>query len=272
MARPELRSLRPGVSIGTAGLKSVSAGNPNISPSRARTLDAAVEWYFAPSAVLSVAAFHKTITSTVQSRVTGPDVFSANPFGLSDSLAVQACARAIGCDPNLPIWLFLTPTDSGRGQLNGLEISLQTPLSLASPRLKAWSLQAALAYSRSRILYWTKDGEMRSVNDALGAPRLVANLSLVYRRDRLEARLTSAYRDRYLSAIPAPTGGDVDGVNAVATLDVSARYAFSRQLAATFEGSNLTDAYQRQFSDSSELPNYQHRLGREYRLGLSWRH
>jgi outer membrane receptor protein involved in Fe transport len=113
---------------------------------------------------------------------------------------------------------------------------------------------------------------MRSVNDALGAPRLVANLSLVYRRDRLEARLTSAYRDRYLSAIPAPTGGDVDGVNAVATLDVSARYAFSRQLAATFEGSNLTDAYQRQFSDSSELPNYQHRLGREYRLGLSWRH
>lgn len=272
MARPELRSLRPGVSIGTAGLKSVSAGNPNISPSRARTLDAAVEWYFAPSAVLSVAAFHKTITSTVQSRVTGPDVFSANPFGLPDSLAVQACARAIGCDPNLPIWLFLTPTDSGRGQLNGLEISLQTPLSLASARLKAWSLQAALAYSRSRILYWTKDGEMRSVNDALGAPRVVANLSLVYRRDRLEARVTSAYRDRYLSAIPAPTGGDVDGVNAVATLDVSARYAFSRHLAATFEGSNLTDAYQRQFSDSSELPNYQHRLGREYRLGLSWRH
>jgi iron complex outermembrane receptor protein len=222
--------------------------------------------------VLSVAAFHKTITSTAQSKVTGPDVFSANPFGLSDSLAVQACGRTLGCDPGLPIWLFVTPTDSGRGQLNGLEVALQTPLSLASPYLETWSLQAALAYSRSRILYWTKDGEMRSVNDALGAPRVVANLSLVYRRDRLEARATSAYRDRYLSAIPAPTGGDVDGVNAVATLDVSARYAFSRQLAVTLEGSNLTDAYQRQFSDSSELPNYQHRQGREFRLGLSWRH
>jgi len=271
MARPDLRSLRPGVNVSTGGLRSVSAGDPLLRPARANTLDTAVEWYFAPGAVLSAAYFHKTIHSAVQARFTEPSLFSDNPFGLPDSVARIACGRLPGCAPDLPVWQFLTRTDRGGGHLDGVEFALQAPLDLASPALRGWSVRAGLTYSRSRMRFWNLRGEPFIAHDSLGSPRLVGTITTAYRRNGLDLRATLSHRGRYLTAIPAPTGADVDGVNAYTSLDLSARYRIARGWWATAAGGNLLNAAHRQFSDTSDLANYQHRTGREFRAGLEMR-
>jgi len=272
VVRPDLRSLRPGFTIATTSLKAVSAGDPELSPTYANNLDLAVDWLVPGGGAVSVAAYHKSIGSIVQQTITQPAPFSTNPYGLPDSVAILSCGGALGCDPALPIWQFIRPVNTGKGQLNGLELSLATPLGGPGSALAPWRLQGSLAYTRSKVRYQMPAGNVELIEDALGGPRVVGNLVLVYAGPRLEARAAVNHRGRYLSAIPALTGGDSDGFAAVTTIDAALRYKLSSQITLTADFVNLTDAVIRQFIDRSEIPNYQHRTGRDVRVGLRFRY
>lgn len=267
MVRPDLRSLRPGYTISTTSLKSVSSGDPDLTPTRATNLDVAVEWFAPNGGAITVAAYHKSINSVVQQTITQPARFSANPYGLPDSVAVLACGGALGCDPALPIWQFIRPANTGKAKLNGLEVSAVSPLG-AGP----WRLQGSLAYTRSSVRYPMPSGDVQLIEDSLGGPRMVGNLTLVYDGRRLDARATVSHRGRYLSTVPTLTGGDAEGFGALTTVDVSVRYRLSPSLTLAADATNLTDTVVRQFIDRSEIPNYQHRTGREFRLGLRYRY
>jgi iron complex outermembrane recepter protein len=272
MVRPDLRSLRPGYTISTTSLKSVSSGDPELTPTRSTNLDLAVEWFAPNGGAITVAAYHKWINSVVQQTITQPAKFSANPYGLPDGVAVLACGGALGCDPALPIWQFIRPANTGKGKLNGLEISAVMPLGAAGSALAPWRLQGSLAYTRSTLRYRMPGGGVQLIEDSLGGPRVVGNLTLVYDGRRLEARAALSHRGRYLSAVPAMTGGDSEGFGALTTVDVSVRYRLSPSLTLAADATNLTDSVVRQFIDRTEIPNYQHRTGREFRLGLRYRY
>ena len=74
MARPNgggqvngLGILAPGAAVSIAGAnKTVTAGNPELDPFRAKAYDLAFEWYFAKDSLLSLALFQKDIDSFVQ--------------------------------------------------------------------------------------------------------------------------------------------------------------------------------------------------------------
>lgn len=270
MARPDLRGLRPGVSISTVGLRTISRGAPFQRPSRADTLDVAVEWYFARQAYLSTAMFHKTLNSGLTAQ-SAPAVFSQNPFGLPDSVATTACGQLVGCAADLPIWQFPERTDTGGGVLNGLEMALQAPLAPLARPLEGWSVRAAMTLTRSRFRHQALDGAKLVAKDNLGTPRTVSSLGLIYRKRRLDLRATLAHRGRYLTSIPGPTGGDGDAVAAATSLEASARYQVSPGLWITASGANLSDTAQSQYSDQSRLFNYLHHTGREFRVGLEMR-
>lgn len=272
MVRPDLRSLRPGFTISTTSLKTVSAGDPDLSPTHATNFDVAVEVFAPNGGAISIAAYHKSIASIVQQTITLPARFSTNPYGLPDSVAVLACGEGVGCDPALPIWQFVRPANTGKGQLNGLEVSATTPLGQPGSRLARWRLQGSVAYTKSKIRYRMPDGDIEPVSDALGGPRVVANMILVYDGRRIDARASVNHRGRYYSNIPALTGGDAEGLEPVTTVDASFRYKLSPQVTLTADLSNLTDSVVRHFVDRTEIPNYQHRTGRDFRVGLRWRH
>ncbi len=198
-------------------------------------------------------------------------MFSDNPFGLPDSVATTACGRVPGCAADLPIWQFLTRTDEGGGHLDGVELALQAPLDQITPALRGWSVRGGVTYTRSRMRFWALDGAPFIAHDSLGSPRVVGTITTTYRRDGLDLRATLAHRGRYLTAIPAPTGGDVDGVNAHTSLDLSARLQGGVGMVADGGGGNLLNMAQRQFSDTGDLANYQHHTGRELRVGLETR-
>ena len=267
-ARPDLMSLRPSLSVSTIGTKLVSAGNPDLRPTLANTLDIAVEWSPAPGAFVSAALYRKAIVTTIQSTITRPTVFSDNPFGLPDSVAAAACGSSPGCAAALPIWQFSRPANTGPGLLKGIELAFRAPLGRRPDASAPWLVQGAIAYTRTSVRMLDKSGQRTAMEDALGAPRLAGNLSLAYRRDRLNARLAITYRGAYLATVPAPNGGDVDGVDALVSVDAMIRYRVSDHVTLTAEAANLTNAAQMQFSDRTEIPTYQHHSGREFRAGL----
>ncbi len=271
MARPDLRSLRPGYTVSTTSLKVISAGAPDLKPTRATTFDAALEWYARWGAALSLAAYHKSIDSTVHQTITAPAAFATNPYGLPSSVATLACGGAAGCDPALPIWQFIRPANTGPGQLNGLELSGLSPLGPPGSALSRWKLQGAVGYSRSRVRYRTQGGDFQTVADALGGPRMTANLSLAYQVRGFDARAGLNHRGRYVTAIPSSTGGDLEGVDAITTIDASARWRLSPAATLSLDAANLTNAQDRQYVDSSQIASYQHRTGRDVRLGLRLR-
>ena len=80
MSRAELGNLTPSKSI-TATTRTGNVNNPLLDPIRAKTADLALEWYFAPGSLLSVAYFYKDIETYIQ-RITSPvRVQHAGPAG-----------------------------------------------------------------------------------------------------------------------------------------------------------------------------------------------
>jgi TonB-dependent receptor len=57
--RPDFDLLNTSVSFVTSENAAVAIGNPNLAPETVTSYDASLDWYFAPSSVLSVAFFHK---------------------------------------------------------------------------------------------------------------------------------------------------------------------------------------------------------------------
>ena len=70
MSRPELGNLTPTAGV-TATTRTGNVNNPFLEPIRANTADLALEWYFRPGSLLSVAYFYKDIETYIQ-RITEP--------------------------------------------------------------------------------------------------------------------------------------------------------------------------------------------------------
>jgi iron complex outermembrane receptor protein len=215
---------------------SVSSGNPNLEPIRATTYDLSAEWYFAKDALLSVGLFYKDIDSYIQtSRISQP--FSGlgpagQPAGRPGRLGqrhlpVQPAGQHQG-----------RPAEGDRGQLPA---AVQLP---AGPAAHTGAIFNATVVD-SKIDYISARSPTGFVQDDLvGLSKNAFNATLYYEDDAFSARVSAAYRDKYLTAVPSGTStNDIDGVRAITTIDASASYAINKRLKLTFEGLNLTDAF-----------------------------
>ncbi len=144
MARPNgggqatgLGILSPGAAVGISGAnKTVTAGNPELNPYRAKAYDLAFEWYFAEDSLLSLALFQKDIGSFVQ-IIRSSDNFSNNTLGLPDSVALNTCGAAVPAATCLDGWQFSVPTNTDGGDVKGFEISYQQPFSFPAGVLQS---------------------------------------------------------------------------------------------------------------------------------------
>ncbi len=273
MSRPNLGSLTPGASVSVSGSsRTVTAGNPNLDPFRAKAYDLSFEWYYQPEALLSVAFFKKEIDSFVQTLST-QTAFTGNPFGLPDSVATAACGATVGCSP-AATWNFSTPINTPGGDLTGFEVSFQQPFSFLPGPLANTGIIANYTSVKSSIDYYaTVAGVTTKVatNDLTGLSRKAYNLTLYYEDDKVSARVSASHRDKYLTRVPGQEAGMVyDGTNETMNVDASFTYTWNDHLKFTFEGVNLTDEFQDQFNGAQDLMNFYHHTGREYLLGVRY--
>lgn len=267
VSRPNLNFLTPGGSITTVGNRTITAGNPFLDPIRATNYDLQFEWYFAPQAAISVGFFYKDVETFIQTlQETAP----FNTFGFPDS--VLAGTGVLPTDS----FVFSRPVNTEGGPLRGFEINYQQPFTFLPG---FWSRFGALlnyTYVESEIEYLTSaTGASTVTNDLTGLSRNAWNATLYYEDDRLSARVSAAYRDRYLTAVPAANaaGGlqDADGTNETLNVDAAASFAVTPNFRITLEALNLTDEYNNQFTDTrADRVVVYHHTGREIYLGARY--
>ncbi|MFD1190200.1 TonB-dependent receptor [Phenylobacterium conjunctum] len=277
MSRPDLGSLTPGATVSVSGAtRTVSAGNPNLDPFRAKAYDVSFEWYYQPGALVSVALFQKDIDSFVQTLST-TTTFTGNPFGLPDSVAVAACGATSGCSPSAT-WAFTTPVNTPGGKLKGYEISFQQPLKFLPGLLSNLGVLANYTRVESDIDYYaTVGGVVTKVatEQLTNLSQTSYNLTVYYEDEKWSARASAAYRDGYLTRVLGQENTAVapvayDGTNETFNVDASITYTLNDHLKFSLEGVNLTDEFQDQFNGVQNLPTFYHHTGREVLFGVRY--
>ena len=136
--RPDFDLLSTSVSFVTSENAAVSIGNPNLRPETVTSYDASIDWYFAPSSVLSVGVFHKKRTDLFRHparrcAALTPMAIATSPRpceggGIYNPIAFRNQLSPIG-GSGMCVPILTTINDSGSTTQTGVEVALQYDLS-----------------------------------------------------------------------------------------------------------------------------------------------
>jgi iron complex outermembrane receptor protein len=273
MSRPALATLTPGGTVNVGGNNRVAAlGNPLIDPTRATNYDLGLEWYFARESLLSVALFYKDIKTRPQQISLTNQVFTGNPFGIPDSVAVAACGNIANCSPSIAQWTFNSTVNGEGGKLEGFELSYQQPFTFLPGFWSNFGTILNFTAVESEIQYVNPITTLTDTADLTGLSRRAWNATLYYETERFGARVSAAFRDEFLDPVngaPGRDGNNLEGVEETLTIDAALRYKVTDNIDLSLEGLNLTDEFQDQWVDAdANRPSFYHHTGRNYLLGV----
>jgi len=273
--RPNLGDLTPGGSVNGFDYRA-SFGNPLIQPTRATTYDASVEWYFAPSALLSLALFRKDIESF---PISDTRQGSYESTGLPTSLILPTSPA--GANPEAQPWTISGPVNGPGGVLQGVEVGFQLPLTFLPGFLRNTGFVGNATYIDSDFTYTVNrpatEATMASfprltpgqvTTGFLGASRWSYNATAYYEDERFSLRGSAAYREGYNSGTGS-YGNVLSGTNSTLNVDASARYQITKAIALTLEGINLTNEVDFPYVDeASRRINFYQSTGRVFLAGV----
>jgi len=264
IARPSISTLTPGGDVGIQGSNfSYSAGNPDIDPTQSDNLDFSLEYYPDADSLFAVGVFFKNINTFVQTLA--QDI-PFNQLGLPDSLLTGTAAT--------PTTVFRTtqPINTDGGLLKGFELNAQKRLDFLPGWMENFGVQANYTYVDSQIEYITALTPTRTTIDEtlIGLSKHAANFTLYYETDRFSMRGSAAYRQGYLTGVPAADGNSVAGTNETLNFDAQASYNITERLKVSVEGINLTDEFNDQYVDASNRLNVYSHTGRQFFAGLRY--
>lgn len=251
MARPSLGDLTPGGSLDSFNPDpyTYSAGNPDLDPYRATNLDISVEWYFMDDALLSLTYFNKDVDSFFQDSdpVTVPYSQSGLPLNLPPASSPLRVELDEGGDPLIEI---SQTQNGGSAKVDGFEVIYQQPFGD----------------------YFGFTGNYTKVDsdEIIGFSENAFNATVYYESEKFSARVSTAYRDAYITRAASSNGRGERGYDATTTVDLAMAYNLNENMALTFEALNLTDEYENQLFDAADLVYVHHHTGTEFILGFRW--
>ncbi len=259
-ARPDYDQLRPNLTYNDAN-QTVSGGNPEAKPEKAKGVDLYVEYYTMPRGFLSIGAFYKNVTDVLFDTV--------GTFG-------RTTLNTTGNDRSQ--YLYSTIANGGDGYVMGIEAAIQQQLEpfAADLGLPEWmggfgvQLNATLNKSRSE----TPDGRKIRLP---GASDAVYNLIGYYEKYGFSARVSYQNRSAWIDAIGA--FGAVNGVNRGIDggdfswakddeLDASLRYSVTGNFEIYADFANLLNGPGRRYVGSSAYTIEHETFGRRYTGGV----
>jgi iron complex outermembrane recepter protein len=241
MARPALGDLSPGAGVDSAGYV-INFQNPNLDPTRATTLDAAAEWYFADESLFSVAVFLKDIES-FPLRQTERGTFASTglprsviqPLSPADVSLEGECGDPAGC------WSISQQTNGPGSTVKGIEIGFHAPFRSFSgalpPVIRDMGVLANYTYvdSKADYTFFGNPVEERLLFLSNGQ----YNATLYYDDARFSARASLAYRSDFLTEGPNSQGNLWAYTESSTRLDASMSYTVNEYLKLSLEGLNL---------------------------------
>ena len=263
LARAGISAIAPGGNLNVSGgNRSFSSGNPELNPTASTNFDASLEWYPHKGTIFAVAAFYKNISTFVQTLST---TVPFGDLGLPASLLTGTTASPTD------VFIVSQPVNSKGGKLKGLEVNVQQPFSFLPGWLANFGVLANYTFVDSKIDYLTSANGSTSVRAPLiGLSKHAANGTLYYEDRKFSARVSLAYRSRYLTAVPGTEGNSYNGTNATTNVDAQLSYSPTDHLKLSLEMINLTDELNDQFVDRTNRLNVLTHSGRQFNVGLRY--
>lgn len=265
MARPPLSNLAAATNVAVRGAgRFVTTGNPNLQPFRGTSYDLSYEWYPAQGEFVALGVFYKDISTYIQ-NVTRIAPYSTTglPADLLDGTdTTPADEFSISSVVNTP-----------GGPLIGIEINYQKPLRFLPGNWSGLGVLFNYTYVKSRVKYQTTTASGSAVVEAdlTHLSRNSYNASIYYDKGPVQARLSTNYRDSYLTAVPGLYNADASGVDAATYWDCAFSYKLKPGLVLTFEGLNLTNQANVTWDHSDRHLVGDYRLsGRKFYLGVRY--
>lgn len=262
VTRPDFAALNPVVSLqaptttGTA-LGTGSGGNPDLSNVKSNNYDLALEYYFGKASYVSLGGFYRSTTGYVQN------------FASTETIG------GVG-------YVITRPRNSGKGHLDGAELTYQQFFDFLPPALQGLGLQTNFTYI---------EGDQDAADTAPGAPvgarvrqayaqvsKYNYNIVGIYEKKAFSLRLAYNWRGKYVDTFNGPNAPGsplrVINVKARGQLDLSASYEISKGLLITFDAMNLlNNKYQDYFGPDSRLyPRDTRWYDTTYALGVRYRY
>jgi iron complex outermembrane recepter protein len=290
MARPLLANLSPtisGITTPTTGTGSITIGNPELSPFRAENLDLSVEWYFSEGGLLSLGLFKKDVSNfpqTISGEATIQSLLNPSAFAaFLETLTPQqrdwvTGANTGGVPGSFGVRQF---RDAPGGEIKGFELSYQQDFTFLPGWMKNFGMQANFTKLSSELGYIIDPGQTTppvspqvvSNGPFLGASPKSANATLYYETPKWSARVSWAYRDRYVTTYPLAAGtcapglqpapnqntpcdspliNDFVGSEATRNIDAAVKFQATDWLQFTIEALNLTNQTEDRWAYESE--------------------
>ncbi|MDY6922473.1 MAG: TonB-dependent receptor [Pseudomonadota bacterium] len=207
-------------------------GNPDLDPYESTNLNAAVEWYFSPDAILSGEVFYKDISNYILQATAPEQHFNQG----QNAVTTYQISR---------------PTNAGSAELKGA----------------SFAYQQTFAYGFGLLANYTYvDGSADNGADLPFNSRHQVNISPFYESGPFSARVTYNWRSRYFTGVDR---GDQMYVRAYTGIDATAGYAFNDRVSLTVSGQNLLDSEYYAYANTVALPRGVYRTGRKLMATIS---
>jgi TonB-dependent receptor len=275
LTRPTLSSLTVSGTVntdplsGSSGLN-IAAGNPDLQPFKTINMEIGVEYYFDDVGYISLTHFRKDIDNFIATTtVSVPYGQTGYPLALIDG--------ALDEDGNPQtedtLYNFSQPQNLQDSDFSGWEFAIQRDFDFLPAPFN--NLGAIFNYtyadgeSEHNILV---DGESVTVSRPFyGLSENTHNFTLYYETETWGARVSTAYRDDYLTTVEtSSTDQDEAGFHGTTYWDFSAFYAINDKLKITLEGINLSNEREEQYSDSDDRLYNTTISGRTFYLGATY--
>lgn len=229
-----------------------TTGNPFLKPAMSNNVDVSLEWYVKPGTMFYLNGFYKHIKDLPIYSLTERDITVYYQDGTTE------IASAAASD-------VMTATEAAT--VKGIEVGGRAFLDMLPGDLAGFGIEANYTYIDSKNpgdLYRDIFGTIRNDAPLQGLSKHNYNITLLYERSKLSARVAYSWRSKYLQSTNSngtnPTytyratpGGAAESVqialptygDAYGQVDVGVTYKVTDQLSFTVKGTNVLNATQR---------------------------
>ena len=211
MSRPDYSALGGTVSLTDLTLTG-NGGNPNLKPIKAAVYDAALEWYYAPTA-----------RGGGQPLLRRPVVLRDLRAPTRRPILNQLPARDRHAGRSDTSYVIISSPTNISGQLKGVELQVQQPLPYD------FGFQANFTYV---------DGADAQGNPLVGTSKVTYNLVGYYECNWFSVRLAYTYRSHYFVGLDRSAAENEAGYG---ELDASVNFNITKNITFTVDALNLTN-------------------------------
>jgi iron complex outermembrane receptor protein len=208
-----------------------NGSNPDLKPVRSTNVDAALEWYYAPRALVSAGAFYMDLRSYVGLGKVRRQYITFD----------QAHPNGYMADYNLDV-----PINSS-GKIKGLELAVEQPFG-------NFGVSANYTYT---------DAKESGGGAIVGASRNIYNLVAYYEDDRFNARIAYNFRSKFYSGLDRSTAFyQADTTSLAASLGVK----ISDKVSVSLDAMNLNNPKLKYYALNEDQPRSIYQNGRQFYL------